>query len=230
MSDTQSRRGTQVAGLYAVTPDLADTALLATLVDAALDGGATLVQYRNKSAGAALRREQARRLAEVCAVHGRPLIVNDHAALAQSIDGAGLHVGGDDYADFDALQALRVALGAGRLLGVSCYRNVDRARDAAAAGADYVAFGSVFASTTKPAAPNATLATFGAARGLGVALVGIGGITHDNLPSLVDAGADAAAVIADLFAVPDPAVVRARARALARAFANRPSHPSMSRP
>ena len=217
----------RVTGLYAVTPDLADTALLAVLVDAALDGGATMVQYRNKSADEALRRAQAQRLSEVCAAHDRPLIVNDHLALALSIDGAGLHVGGDDFAD---LFAVRAALGPTRILGVSCYRSIDRARDAVAAGADYVAFGSVFASITKPAAPPAALSLFGDARPLGAALVGIGGITRDNLPSLIDAGADAAAVIGELFAVRDPAIVRARARLLASAFADHTSLSSMGRP
>lgn len=224
---TAVRTTTRIAGLYAVTPDLADTALLVALVDTALDGGASLIQYRNKSADDALRREQATRLAEVCAAHGRPLVVNDHAALALAIDGAGLHVGADDC---DDLAALRTALGPDRILGVSCYRSVERAREAAAHGADYVAFGSVFPSTTKPAAPAAGLATFGDARGLGVALVGIGGITPANLSSLIEAGADAAAVIGDLFSVRDPASVRARARLLASAFADRPSPSSMDPP
>ena len=217
----------RVAGLYAVTPDLADTALLAALVDAALDGGATIVQYRNKTADEALRRTQARRLAEVCAAHRRPLVVNDHLALALSIDGAGLHVGVDDFAD---LRATRDALGVGPILGVSCYRSVAQARDAVAAGADYVAFGSLFVSSTKPAAPPAALALFADARDLGVARVGIGGITRVNLPALIAAGADAAAVVSDLFAVQDPATVRARARALAGCFAIHPSPTSTTRP
>ena len=220
----------RIRGLYAVTPDLVDTALLAALVDAALDGGATMVQYRNKAADDTLRLAQAQRLAEVCTAHGRPLIVNDHLALALAIDGAGLHVGADDFAD---LADVRAALGPDRILGVSCYRSVDDARHAAAMGADYVAFGSVFASTTKPAAPSAALSLFGEARALvdfDAALVGIGGITHDNLPSLIDAGADAAAVIGELFAVRDPAIVRARARVLANAFADPTSSSPMGRP
>jgi thiamine-phosphate pyrophosphorylase len=217
----------RIAGLYAVTPDLADTALLAALVDAALAGGATIVQYRNKTADETLRREQARCLADVCARRRRPLIVNDHPALALAIPGAGLHVGAEDFTD---LRVMREALGPDRLLGVSCYRSVAQARDAVAAGADYVAFGSMFASSTKPAAPPAALDLFAAARDLGVPLVGIGGITHDNLRSLIGAGADAAAVIAELFAVPDPATVRARARALADLFEQHAFPTSTSRP
>ena len=211
-------RDRRITGLYAITPDLDDTDRLAELVDAALGGGARLVQYRNKRASASLRAEQAARLAQVCATHGRPLIVNDHLDLALSIDGAGLHVGAEDLAGIDALPALRASLGPSRLLGVSCYRSVERAREAAVAGADYVAFGSVFPSATKPDAPPAALSVFHDARELGVALVGIGGITRDTLAALIDAGCDAAAVIADLFSTRDPSVVTMRARALAAAF------------
>ena len=208
----------RIAGLYAVTPDLDDTGRLVALVDAALTGGARVVQYRHKTAGPSLRHEQASRLAACCARHERPFIVNDHADLALSIVGAGLHVGMDDFDSPEALQALRRRLGPSRMLGVSCYRSLDRARDAVSAGADYVAFGSVFPSTTKPLAPSAALGVFAAARGLGVPLVGIGGITRERLPVLIAAGADAAAVIGDLFGSFDPAGVTARAAALAALF------------
>jgi thiamine-phosphate pyrophosphorylase len=212
-------RDRRVAGLYAVTPDLDDTDLMVALVDAALRGGAALVQYRNKSASPALRDQQARRLAALCAAHRRPLIINDHLELALAIDDAGLHVGREDVADVAALRDLREHLGPSRILGVSCYRSVDLAREAVAAGADYVAFGSMFASSTKPTAPAATLTLFAEARALGVPLVGIGGITRDNLASLIDAGCDSAAVIADLFATRDPSTVESRARAFAETFA-----------
>ncbi len=214
-----STRDPRVAGLYAVTPDLDDTGRLVAMVEAALRGGAAIVQYRNKSADAALRMRQAVALGELCTAHGRPLIVNDHLDVALSIDGAGLHVGSDDFAGPDALRALRRELGRSRLFGVSCYRSIELARDAAAAGAHYVAFGSVFPSTTKPSAPAAALATFDAARPIGVAVVGIGGITHLNLPSLIEAGADAAAVIADLFVGSnEPGAIESRARRLADCF------------
>jgi thiamine-phosphate pyrophosphorylase len=212
------RRADAIAGLYAITPDLQDTEVLATLVDAALRGGAALVQYRNKSADGDLRRVQALRLAALCASRRRPLIVNDHLELALSIDGAGLHVGADDLATGPPLVELRARLGADRLLGVSCYRSVEAARAAVDAGADYVAFGSVFPSTTKPAAPAATLALFREARSLGVPLVGIGGITRANVDALIAAGCDSVAVIADLFGSADPSQTELHARALARAF------------
>ncbi len=205
----------RVAGLYAITPDVGDTGLLVALVDAALAGGARVVQYRNKGAGATAALAQAKTLAGACRAHGRPLIVNDRVDVALAIDDAGLHVGADDA---DDLAALRAALGPDRILGVSCYRSVERAREAVEAGADYVAFGSLFPSTTKPHAPPAPLALFAKAAALGVPLVGIGGIDASNIAALIAAGADAAAVIGDLFGSGDPATVRARAVTLARAF------------
>ena len=190
-------------------------------------GGARLVQYRNKIADPALLHTQATRLAALCRDRDVPLIINDHAALALSLAGAGLHVGAEDVHDATALRTLRQRLGPERLLGVSCYRSIDLAREALLAGADYVAFGSLFPSTTKPHAPPAPLALFGEARALGVATVGIGGIGGDNIASLAAAGADAAAVIGDLFASGDPGGVRARARALTEAFA---AHRSLTLP
>lgn len=210
--------GLCIAGLYAVTADLVDTRSMGVLVEAAIAGGARAVQYRNKIAGPALRIEQASMLARLCASRDVPLIVNDHVDLALAIPDAGLHVGIDDCDGPSALRALRSRLGQRRILGVSCYRSIDRAREAVAAGADYVAFGSVFASTTKPHAAAASLDLFEQARNLGVAIVGIGGITRDNIATLIAAGADAAAVIGELFGSGDPAVVAQRASAMARAF------------
>ena len=213
----------RISGVYAITPDEPDTGRLLAMVAAACEGGARLVQYRNKTADSALRADQALRLARLCREYRRPLIINDHADLAMTIEGAGLHVGAGDA---DDLPALRARLGAGRILGVSCYASVERAKDAAAAGADYLAFGSVFASSNKPEAVRAPLALFVQARTLGVALVGIGGIDATNLPRLIDAGADAAAVIAAVFEAsderPDIDAIRERASGLARCFARRP--------
>ena len=167
-----------IAGLYAITPDVADTAVLVSLVEAALAGGASVIQYRNKVATPELRFEQATRLAVLCASFDVPLIINDHVGLAMSIEDAGLHVGAEDCDGATSLRALRSRLGTGRILGVSCYRSIELAREVVVAGADYVAFGSVFASTTKPRAMPASLALFDEARGLDVVTVGIGGITR----------------------------------------------------
>jgi thiamine-phosphate pyrophosphorylase len=199
-------------GLYALTPDEPDTGALVAAVRAALAGGAAAVQYRNKAADAALRRAQAAVLAALCREAGVPLIVNDDVALALEVDAAGAHLGRDD----GDLAAARERLGPGKLLGASCYDRLDRAVRAVAAGADYVAFGSVFASPTKPAAARAPLALFAAARQrLGVPLVAIGGITLENARAAIEAGADALAVISALFAADD---IAARARAFTALF------------
>jgi thiamine-phosphate pyrophosphorylase len=205
-------RAAGIAGLYAVTPDIADTALLVRKVDAAIRGGATVVQYRNKRADAALRVTQARALARLPAMRDALLIVNDDAAVAVAVGADGVHLGCDDA----AIGAARAIVGSGRLIGVSCYDDLSRARSAVAAGADYVAFGSFFASTTKPAARRADRALLAGARALGVPVVAIGGITAANARALFEAGADAVAVIAAVFAhAGDEAMVRAAAAIVA---------------
>ena len=202
-----------VAGLYAVTPDLSDTALLLAKTQAALAGGARLVQYRNKIADGNLRREQATALRELCRRRGTPLIINDDVDLACEIDADGVHVGADDA----AVAIARAQIGGEKIIGVSCYNDLPRAIFAAAQGADYVAFGSFFASSIKPGAVRAPLALLQQARQqIRLPLVAIGGITLDNASGPIGAGADAVAVIAALFAAPD---VEAAARKFCRLFA-----------
>jgi thiamine-phosphate pyrophosphorylase len=193
-------------GLYALTPDEPDTPALVAKVRAAIAGGAAAIQYRNKPADPVRRSEQVRALAALCHPAGVPLLVNDDIELALAADAAGLHLGRDD----GDLAAARRRLGPGRVLGASCYDRLELAERAVAAGADYVAFGSMFASPTKPAAVRAPLALLGAARRFGVPVVAIGGITLDNAAAAIAAGADALAVITALF---DAADIAARARA-----------------
>jgi thiamine-phosphate pyrophosphorylase len=201
-----------IAGLYAVTPDIADTGLLVRKVDAAIRGGATVVQYRNKRADAALRLAQASALARLPAMRDAWLIVNDDAAVAAAVGADGVHLGEGDA----AIDAARAIVGRDRVIGISCYDDLTRARVAVAAGADYVAFGSFFASTTKPAARRADRALLASARALGVPVVAIGGITAANARALFEAGADAVAVIADVFGhESDEAIVRAAAAIVA---------------
>jgi thiamine-phosphate pyrophosphorylase len=199
----------KLRGLYAVTPELEDGDLLLHKVTLALEGGIGLLQYRNKERQ---NLHQARALSALCRRAGVPFIVNDDIDLALACGADGAHLGRDDGDPGVARKRLP-----GKLLGVSCYDSLDRARAAAAAGADYVAFGSVFASPTKPAAVRAPLALFGEARPLGVPLVAIGGVTLQNAPQLIAAGADALAVISDLFDAPD---VAERARAYGKLFAH----------
>jgi thiamine-phosphate pyrophosphorylase len=202
----------RLRGLYAITPDSADSAALLRRVQAVLQGQPAALQYRNKLAGAAQRRSEALALAAMCRRHGVPLIVNDDVELALEADAAGAHLGRDD----GCLPAARARLGA-RLLGASCYDSLALARAAVAQGADYVAFGSVFPSATKPGAVRAPLGLFGEARALGVPLVAIGGITLENAPAAIAAGAHCVAAISALFDAPDPgAAVRDFARLFER--------------
>ena len=205
----------KLRGLYAITPEGLGTEALVAAVRGALDGGAAVLQYRNKMAGAALRREQAQALLALARKKHVPLIVNDDVELAVSIDADGVHLGKDD----GEVAAARLKL-PGKLLGASCYESLERARQAVAAGADYVAFGSMFLSATKPQAIRAPLGLFRQARALGVPLVAIGGITIGNAAALVDAGADCIAVIAGLFSASD---IRSRAAEFARLYANPPA-------
>lgn len=190
----------RIAGLYAITPDLADTDDLLYRVRAALAGGARVLQYRNKTADAQLRLTQARALQTLCAARRVPLIINDHIDVALAVDAAGLHLGGED----GDIAAARAKLGAGKLLGASCYDRLELAEAALAAGADHVAFGSFFASSVKPDAvrPPLELVTR-AKKHFNVPVVGIGGITPGNAPKLIAAGIDAVAVISAVFAAPD---------------------------
>lgn len=185
-------------GLYAITPDTFSTETLARMVEKALEGGIAMLQYRNKQADDALRAEQAKALLRLTRARGVPLIINDDVALAEAIDADGAHVGRDD----EGIAAARLRL-PDKLLGASCYASIAAARSAVDAGADHVAFGSIFSSSTKPGARRAPLDLFGQAKSLGVPLVAIGGITTENAAAVIAAGADCVAVIADLFSATD---------------------------
>ncbi len=193
----------RMAGLYGVTPDDADSARLMTRVRAALDGGMRILQYRNKTANARLRREQAAALHALCREYDATLIINDDLELALAIDADGLHLGGED----GSLAAARARLGPDKWLGASCYRSLDNAARAIAEGADHIAFGSFFVSTVKPGAVRSTPSLLTEAKQkFGVPVVAIGGITLDNASLLIAAGADSVAVITALFSAPDVAL------------------------
>jgi thiamine-phosphate pyrophosphorylase len=190
---------TELRGLYVVTPDDRLLARLSALVEMALEGGARIVQYRNKQAPPPLRRAQAAELLRICRAHGARLIVNDDVWLAVEIGADGAHVGREDYPG-GRLAAARDALGPNRLLGVSCYNELACAEAAAAAGADYLAFGSVFPSVTKPHAVRVSLDIIGQAKQrFGLPVAAIGGITAKNAAGVIAAGADMVAVVSDLF-------------------------------
>ena len=178
----------KLRGLYALTPE----SVAMGQVQAALEGGLALLQYRSKKRDL----DEAREIAALARRYGVPLIVNDDVELALEIGADGAHLGRED----GDLAAARRRL-AGKLLGASCYNDRELACKAVRAGADYVAFGSVFASPTKPRAVRAPLALFN--QDLGVPLCAIGGITLENAPQVIAAGADLLAVITDLFDRPD---------------------------
>ena len=139
----------KISGLYAITPDSLDTRTLLVKVRAALEGGVTLLQYRSKSSDVALKHEQASELSTLCREFRVPLIINDDVRLAVLSNADGVHLGEHDA----SLKEARINLGPDRIIGVSCYGDIARAVRAQAEGADYLAFGSFFASSTKPQAP-----------------------------------------------------------------------------
>jgi len=210
-------RSTIIHGLYALTPDTDDTETLLMQVEQALIGGASVLQYRNKSPIAALRNEQASALLRICRRHGVPFIVNDDLALACRLDADGVHLGQDD----GDLASARAALGPQKLLGASCYRDIALAISACRQGADHVAFGGFFASPTKPGTVRASPTLISQARErLAVPIVAIGGITTLNAASLIAAGVSSVAVISALFNATD---ITASAQAFCRLFETRPA-------
>jgi thiamine-phosphate pyrophosphorylase len=196
-------------GLYLVTPDWVDTGRLLDVTGRALDAGAALVQYRNKTASADLRREQAAALLALCRRHGRPLLINDHVDLCLQLDADGVHVGGLDA----PVAAVRAALGPSRIVGASCYGQLALAQAAQDAGASYVAFGGFYPSKVKVYEVSTPLHLVAQAKAqLRVPVVVIGGMTAANARPLVELGADLVAAISSVYLAED-------AGAAAREFA-----------
>lgn len=209
---------TEINGLYAITPDMTNTAELIAVTRQALAGGARLVQYRNKAADDALRLEQAGALLQLCQTFSVPLIVNDHVDVAVEIGANGVHLGRKDVA-ITGIAAVRRRLGTGKIIGASCYNRLEAAIEAERQGVDYVAFGTFFISATKPSAVVASTNLLRQARQkLSIPIVAIGGITLDNAAALMAQGADAVAVINALFNAPD-------IRAMAEKFSHLFLHP-----
>lgn len=189
-----------IKGLYAITPDEQDTDILLAKVEAALQGGIGILQYRNKLADHKLKTQQARALLPLCRHYQVPFIINDSIKLCMTLDADGVHLGADD----GNLAEARARLGNGKILGASCYNRFDLALSAQQLGADYVAFGACFVSSTKPNAPVAGLHLFTQAKAeLHVPAVAIGGITLENAPLVIAAGASSVAVINAIFNADD---------------------------
>ncbi len=194
-------REIRLRGLYAITPDEADTDRLLARAAVVLASRPALLQYRNKAASQSLRASQARQLLALCREAHVPLVINDDAQLAATIGADGVHLGAHD-GDFATARNL---LGTEAIVGVSCYADVALAKRASVAGASYVAFGSVFASLTKPHAVRADISLLlDARRRLELPICAIGGITLANAAPLVRIGIDLLAVITDVFGAADP--------------------------
>jgi thiamine-phosphate pyrophosphorylase len=216
-----TERSSAVRGLYAVTPDSEDGVWLRARVQQALRGGARVVQYRSKNPDQAFKLGQARELAALCRSQGALFIVNDDLEIARECGAEGIHLGREDV----SIATARARLGRGVVVGASCYGDLARAQECVDAGADYLAFGSFFASAVKPGAVRPSLAVLSEARRRwGLPLVAIGGLTPANAAPVLAAGADALAVISALFHVPD---TFAAAQAFARLFEPRASSAPM---
>ncbi len=210
------RNKSSVHGLYAIadTQYLTD-AFLPQAVEQAIEGGAKVIQYRDKRGTPAGRATQVAKLKQICRTRGAGLIINDDIDLAAEVGAQGVHLGREDA----SLTEARARLGAQAIIGVSCYNELERARAAQADGADYVAFGSFFPSRTKPNAARATPELLRQARKvIRIPIVAIGGITPENGASLIAAGADSLAVIEGIFNQPD---IRSAARDYARLFTDK---------
>ena len=193
-----------LTGLYAITPDWNDTRRLLSVTEAILDAGCRILQYRNKSTSPCHAQEQAVALRGLTRKYAAHLIINDDLELALFSEADGVHLGEDD-GQLAAARARLDASGCGKVLGASCYQSVPLALAAARAGADMIAFGSFFASPTKPNAARADPSLIAAAkRETGLPVCAIGGITPDNAGDLIAAGADLLAVISALYDAPDP--------------------------
>ena len=191
----------KTTGIYLITPQMDDTARLRAAIDSLLRQPVAALQYRYKGADTALKVRQAEALLPICRDADVPLIINDDWALARDIGADGVHLG-----ESDADPAMvRAELGDDFLIGVSCYADFERAAEMSRQDIDYLAFGAVFDSPTKPQAKRAALSLFHEASQLGKPTVGIGGITPENCGQVRAAGADLIAVISGVFDAPDPA-------------------------
>ncbi len=210
-----SAKPLKLRGLYAITDSqlLADGKLL-PYVEAALDGGARLLQYRDKSTDQARRLREAEALRSLCERYGASLLINDDAELAARL-GVGVHLGQGD----GSLAAARALLGRQAIIGATCHAQLELAAQAAREGASYVAFGRFFNSNTKPGAPAATLELLHQAHSrLSLPIVAIGGVSLETAPQLIAHGASLLAVVHALFSAESAQEVARRARAFSALF------------
>lgn len=182
-----------IKGIYAITPDRPiDLAKIASI----LSNGVGLLQYRTKTKDKTLKYQEAKAIKQLCAQYQTPLIINDDVNLCLAINANGVHLGKNDT----SIELARKKLGSTKIIGISCYNQINLAKQAQAQGADYVAFGCLFTSNTKPEAKPCALSVITQAKQqLNLPIVGIGGITKKNIIQVQQAGADAWAMVSGIF-------------------------------
>ena len=191
----------KLSGLYLVTPDWDDTEKMLACSEQALNSGATVLQYRHKSADAALRRLQARALQTLCRRHGCLFIINDHVDLCLELDADGIHVGGTDA----SVQEARKAVGPDKIVGASCYGDLALAHRSHQEGASYVAFGGFYPSRIKKYPVTTPFGIVSQSKSeIPLPVVVIGGMTTENCPPLIAAGADMVAAISSVYMTDNP--------------------------
>ena len=196
MMNWNMRDSSIIKGLYAITPDMADLNTLIHKTKLAIEGGASMVQYRSKIQDHDVKMQQCAAILRLCREYGVPCIVNDDVGICLNLEADGVHLGEKD----DNIAEVRRILGEDAIIGSSCYDQLDRAKQAQKEGATYVAFGAVFPTPTKPNAPRATLELLREAKHeIHIPIVAIGGITVNNAHDVIEAGVDAIAVITSLF-------------------------------
>lgn len=203
-----------LSGPYAITSETicrSQTSLMIA-VKQALDGGARLIQYRDKWNDRSTQEQNARSLLDLCRHQCAQLILNDDVELALTAGADGVHLGASDA----PLAEARARLGPMAIIGVTCSNSLQRALDAQAGGASYVAFGRFYDSSTKPHAPSAPLELLAQAKArLHIPICAIGGVTPENAAALIARGADMIAAVEGIFGASD---IEAAARRYSRLF------------
>lgn len=201
-------------GLYIVTPDWDETSRMLDATEKAIKGGATIVQYRHKTAGPELRKEQAKVMQALCKKYDVPFIINDHVDLCLELDTDGIHVGGTDA----PVEEVRKKVGPNKIVGASCYGEMDLVRKAVKGGASYVAFGGFYPSRIKKYAVTTPVNIVSVAKKEfpNMPSVAIGGINLENAVPLVKEGVDMISVISSVYFVDDP---ESAAKAFAKLYA-----------
>lgn len=184
----------KISGIYAITPNkILD---LNTVEQAIITHKISVLQYRHKTTNASIKLNEAKQLQQLCLRHNTLFIINDDINLAQKIKADGVHLGKDDT----SIEVARAQLGSDAIIGVSCYNDIKLAKIAQDKDANYVAFGALFPSSTKPNALYCSLDVITQAKQmLTIPIVGIGGIDFTNQHQALDAGCDAVAMINALF-------------------------------